>query len=198
MTEQLVLSKDPAIVIPGGTAALYGERPFPVAIATGELYFVPEKAELEPRVQAATFLALLGESNKSVDSLLSTGHGTGKRWVNTGRAAWGVPDRFGLPYYGFSEGICMRTKGIPPYEKLLPRMVEVFDAIARDGTVDAAEEEHIKPRTVKSYRDSISKRMNVTANRARLALLGIMSGQIGDFETTTPEAILAPRHRGTL
>src|SRR4051812_10264724 len=126
MVEQLVVSKNPEIVIPDGADALYGDNPFPVTVGEGEMYFVPENCPLSSEVQAATFLALLGEPNKRVGTLIGSNEGIGKRLVNEGMATCNVPDRYSLPHLGFTERFCRITRKIAPFDNLTPRMVEVL------------------------------------------------------------------------
>lgn len=193
MAEQLVISNDPAIVVPGGMTALYEPKPFPVRVNEGEFYFVPEKCDLEPRVRTATLLALLGESNKRISALTPTSEYTAKRDVLKAVHHFGLTDRFALPYHAFANQICQRTKDISPYEGLLPRMVQVIEALAQEGMTDSAAKTHIVPRTVGTYQNQVSKRTGVRGGRNRLVLMGIMSNQIGNFKTVAPETILAPK-----
>jgi len=197
VAEQLVVSNNPAIIVPDGLPALYGERPFPVTVGAGEMYFMPERCDLEPRVRAATLLALVGETNKSAGKLLRLSEFTAKRAILEGMHSFALPDRFTLTYYAFSQAMCQRTRSIPPYDNLLPRMVEVVDAMGREGVADAAEATHIKPVTVGTYQSQVSKRTGVKGGRNRLVLMGIMSGQIGNFAIVDPEVIRAATENTT-
>jgi len=188
----------PNIVIPDGREVLYGKEPFPVTVGTGEFYFVPERCNLEPRVQAVTFLALLGETNPSIKELLRMTTSSVQNDLKKSMPAFGIPSRYALPRYGFDTKLCQRTKTADGVA-LGERTKEVLASMSMGLSIKEMVRAHTLTKiTVKSYKDYISDMMGAPGNRTRISLFGIMSDQIGSYETTTREAILAPKQDDAL